>query len=83
MEYIAIVEDSLQTDIFLYDIEFVDGSMFGELARRSVEKHSNTVRLLRYVSNFCYVFNINALFKAYRFPSCDQFIRKLVSWSDF
>ena len=43
MEDIAIKEDSLQTDSFLYDFEFVDGSMFGELARRSVEKHSNTV----------------------------------------
>ena len=66
----------LQADIFLYDIDIVDGSNIGELERRSVWKYSNTVQLLRYKNHHCYVSNISALFKAYRCPSCDQFIKK-------
>ena len=44
---IPLVEDLVQMNIFLYDIDFDDGAMIGELARRSVGKHSNTVRLLQ------------------------------------
>ena len=62
-------------DFFLYDIDNLDGSMKVEHARRSVVKLSNTVRLLRYNSYFCNVSIINALFKTYRYPSCDQFIK--------
>ena len=76
MEDIATVENFDQADIFLYDIDIVDGPLIGELARRSVGKHSSTVRLLRYISHICHVSNINALFKAYRCPSCDAFIKK-------
>ena len=75
MEDIAAVEDSVQADIFLYDFDILDGSMIGEFARKSVRKHSNTVRLISYISHICSVSNINALFKAYRCPSCDQFIK--------
>ena len=75
-EDIAAVEDIVWADIFLYDIEIVDRSMIGELPRRTTGKHSKTVRLLRYISQICYVSNINALFKAYRCPSRDQFIEK-------
>ena len=32
-------EDLLQLNIFLYDIDFVDGELFGELCRRSFQKH--------------------------------------------
>ena len=73
MEYIAAVEDIAQEDIFLYDIDIGDGSMIGELAGRSVRKHSNTVRILRWTSHLCYVSNINALFQAYR---CVQFVKR-------
>ena len=74
-EKFAKVENIVQADIFLYDIDIVDGSMIGELARRSVGKYSNAKRLLRYISHVCYAANINALFKANRCPSCDQFIK--------
>ena len=76
LEDIAIVEEVVPTDIFLYDIDIADGSTIGALARRSVRKYSKTVRLLRYTSHICYESNTNALFKAYRCPSCDQFIKK-------
>ena len=81
-EDIARREDIVQADSFLYDFDIVDGSMIGELGRRSVEKLSNTVRPLRYNSHICYVFNINNPFGAYRCPSCDEFISiELQDWS--
>ena len=79
VEDIAIVEDIVQADIFLYDIDIVDGYMVGGSARRNVGKRSNTVRLLRYNSHICYVSIINAFFKAFCYPSCDQFTNKAVN----
>ena len=45
---IPTVEDLLTLNILPYDIDIVDGNIVGELARRSVQKYENTVRLLRY-----------------------------------
>ena len=50
--------------------------MVGELARRSIEKYEKNVQLIRYNSHICYVDNINALFKASRFPTCDTYFQK-------
>ena len=58
-----------QADIYLYDIDIVDVSMIGELARRNVGKHSNTDRFLRYINHTWHLSNINALFKVYRCSS--------------
>ena len=38
MTDIPKVEDLLQLNIFLYDIDFLDGELIGELARRSIRK---------------------------------------------
>ena len=43
---IPFVEDLLTLNILLYDIDFVDGNIVGELARRSVQKYEYSVRLL-------------------------------------
>ena len=56
------VEDLLTPNILLFDIDIVDGNIVGELARRSVQKYENTVRLLRYNNHICYVNNISAVF---------------------
>ena len=61
MNVIPKVEDSLHPINFLYDIDFVDGEIIGELARRSFRKYENSVKLLRYNNQICYVININAL----------------------
>ena len=45
MTDIPKVEDLLQLNIFLHDIDFVDGELIGELARRSIQKFEK-------VSNF-------------------------------
>ena len=59
-----------------YDVNIVDGSIVGELARRSAQTYCNTARLLRYNIHFCYVSNVNALFRAYRCSPCNQFFNK-------
>ena len=74
MNDIPIVEDLVLVSVLLYDVDFVDGTVIGEFTRRSVGKHSNTVRLLQFNSHILYVSNINALFEAFRCLSCDQFI---------
>ena len=66
----------LQLNIFLYDIDFVDAELIGELARRSIQKFEKSVKLLRYNNHICYVNNINALFKAFRCTTCDTFFSK-------
>ena len=62
MNDIPTVENLLTLNILLYDIDIVDGNIVGELARRSVQKYENTVRLLRYNNHICYLNNINAVF---------------------
>ena len=70
------VEDSLQLNIFLYDIDFVDVELIGELCRRSIQKYENSVKFLRYNNQICYVNNINVMFKAFRCTTCDTVFSK-------
>ena len=62
MNDILTVEDLLTLNILLFDIDIVDENIAGELARRSVQKYENAVRLLRYNNHICYVNNIIAVF---------------------
>ena len=66
----------MKLNIFLYDFDFVDGELIGELCRRSILKYENSVKLLRYSNHICYVNNINALLKAFRCTTCDTFFSK-------
>ena len=68
-----IVEDLVQKNIFLYDIDLVDGAMIEEVAG-IVGKHFNTFQFLRYYSHIRYVTKFIALFEASRCPPCDLFI---------
>ena len=76
MDDIPTVEAISGINIFLYDVDIVEGSIVGELARRSVQKHPDTVRLLRYNSHNFYVANIHALFNAFRCPTCDCYLNR-------
>ena len=76
MTDIPKVEDLLQLNIFLYDIDFVDGELIGEMCRRSNQKYEKSVKLLRYNNHICYANNINALFKAFRCATCDTFFSR-------
>ena len=73
MNDLPIVENLLTLNILLYDIDIVDGNIVGKLARRSVQKYENTVRLLRYNNHICYVNNINAVLQSFCSPNCDTF----------
>ena len=76
MDDIPSVEDVMGINVFIYDIDLIDGAMVGELARRSIKKYEKNVQLLRYNSHYCYVGNIHALFKAFRCPTCDKYFQK-------
>ena len=76
MNNIPTVVDLLTVNILLHDIDNVDGNFVGELARRSVQKYENTVRLLRYNNHIFYVNNIIAEFQSIRCPNCDNFFNK-------
>ena len=76
MDDIPSVENIVAINIFIYDIDFIDGAMLGELARRSIKKYEKSVQMIRYNRHICYVDNINALFKAFRCPTCDTYFQK-------
>ena len=77
MIYLTIsVEDTVRINIFIYDIDLIDGAMVGELARRSTKKYEKSFQLIRYNTHICYVDNIHALFKAFRCPTCDTYFQK-------
>ena len=76
MTDIPKTEEMLHLDIFLYDIDFVDGELVGELCRRSIQIYEKSIKLLRYNNHICYVNNINALFESFRCTRCDTFFSK-------
>ena len=76
MDDIPAVEDMVSTNIFIYDIDLIDGAIVGELARRSIKKYEKIVQLIRYNRHICYVDNIHALFNAFRCPTCDTYFQK-------
>ena len=76
MNDIPSVEDIVGINIFIYDIDLIDGAMVGELARRSIKKYEKNFQSIRYNVHICYVDNINALFKAFRCPTCDTYFQK-------
>ena len=70
------MEDIASINIFIYDIDLIDGAMIGELARRSFKKYEKNVQLIRYNSHICYVDNIHALFKAFGCPTCETYFQR-------
>ena len=76
MDDIPFVEDTVVINIFIYDIDFIDDPMVGELARRSIKKYEKSVQLIRYKSHISYVDNIYAPFEAFRCPTCDTYFQK-------
>ena len=76
MTDIPKVEEMLELNIFLYDSDFVDGELIGELARRSIQKVEKSVKLLRYNNHICYVSDMNSFFKSFRCSICDTIFSK-------
>ena len=76
MTDIPKVKELLQLNIFLYDIDFVDGELIGELAQRSFQRVEKSVKLLRYNNHICYVSDMNSFFKSFRCSICDTIFSK-------
>ena len=72
MTDIPKVEEMLQLNIFLYDIDFEDGELIGELARRSNQKFQKSVKLFSYNNRICYVSDMNSFFKVFRCSTCGR-----------
>ena len=75
MTHIPKVEMS-QLNFFPYDIDFVDGKLLGELARRTFQKFEKSVKFLRYSNQICYLSNMNSFFKSLRCSTCDKIFSK-------
>ena len=73
MDDIPSVEGIVGINIFIYDIDLIDGAMVGELARRSIKKHEKNIQLIRYNAHICYVDNIHTFFKTFCSPTCDTY----------
>ena len=76
MTDILKMEDLLHFNIFLYDIDFVDRELIGEMCRRSIQNIEKSLKRLQCNNHICYVNNINALSKTLRFNTCDTFLSK-------
>ena len=76
MTDIAKVEEMLLLNIFLYDNDFVDRELIGELTRRSIQKFEKSIKPLRYNNHICYVSDMNSFFKSFRCSSCDTIFSK-------
>ena len=71
MTDIPEVQEMLKFNIFLYDIDFVDGELIEELERRSIQKFEKSVILLRYNNHIRYVSDMNSFFRSFRCSTCD------------
>ena len=74
MTDIPKIEEMLQLNIFLYNIDFVDGELIGEIARRNFQKFENSVKLLTYTNHIFYVSDMNSLFESFCCSTCDTII---------
>ena len=69
----------IETHLYLFDIEDTDngdGDFLSELARRSIGKYENTVKLLQYNNHNIHVNNIDNFFRRFRCSTCDIFFHK-------
>ena len=75
MDHLVFVENAIKHNISIYDHDIEDGGFVGELARR-IEMYKNSINLLRYNNQICYVDNINTFFKRFRCPNFDTFTKR-------
>ena len=76
MSDVPTVEDLAKTNKFMFKNDIVDGVFVRERVRRSIDNYSNAVMLLRDNNVICYNSNINAHFKIFCGPSCDQLVER-------
>ena len=60
-------------NIFLYDFDIQEGEYVGEIARRSIGRFDNTVKLLRFNNHIIHTNDTDSFFKS---PCCDSFFKR-------
>ena len=76
LEDLPVVEEIVQRNIFIHDFDIQEGEYVGEIARRSIGRFDETVKLLRFNNHVIHTNNIDSFFKCFRCPSCDTFFNK-------
>ena len=76
IDYLPLVEEIVERNIFIYDFDIQEGEYVGELARRSIGKFEKTVKLLRFNNHIIHTNDIDSFFKCFRCPSCDCFFNR-------
>ena len=72
-EDLHMVEQLGEVYISVYDIEVSYKGIIGELAGTFLRSFSSTANLLPYKYHFCYVTDVNQVFKWFRCSACDKF----------
>ena len=74
---IHVVETLAGVNVVVYSCEQDEsGKLIGMLSRRSLNRFSDTVYLLRYGKHVCYIRSPSAVFRKYRCPNCDTHFDK-------
>ena len=76
VEDLPVVEEIIGRNIFIYDFDIQEGEYVGELARRSIGRFDETVKLLRFNNHIIHANDIDSFFKCFRCPSCDSFFKR-------
>ena len=83
MTDIPKVEDLLQLNIFFYDIDFVDGELFGELARRSLKSMKKESSFYATTITFATSTTSTQCLKLSGVLRVTQFFQRRGIWNDF
>ena len=73
---LPLVEELVERDIFIYVFDIQDVEYVGELARRSIGNFEKTVKLLRFNNHFLHMNDVASIFKCFRCPRCDCFLKR-------
>ena len=76
------IEDLLQLNNFLYDIDFVDGELIGELYRRSIQKYGKSVNLYATTTTFATSTTATHCSKLSGVLRVTHFSQRQVIWND-
>ena len=68
-EYLPVVMEIVDRNIFMHDFDIQEGEYVGEIARRSIGRFDQTVKLLRFNNHINHRNDIDSFFRSFRRPS--------------
>ena len=68
-EDLPVVKEIVERNIFIYDFDIQEGEYVGELARRSIGRFGQTVKLLRFNHHIVHRNDIDSCFESFQRPS--------------